>query len=156
MKLPFLSNLDHPNIVRVYDERVLEESGRRFLYMQYVAGGSLKQVMERLRDTDPMSRCGRDVYESLQSPDDDLSETTPGLTGKRLSLPTPIGTSVVCWIGARLADALSYAHHRGYLHRDVKPANILMTTHAWPLLADFNLSFGATVEGADAGETLWR
>jgi hypothetical protein len=44
-----LCNLDHPHIVRVFDERVLPERKLRLLYMQYVAGGSLQTVIEQLR-----------------------------------------------------------------------------------------------------------
>jgi serine/threonine-protein kinase len=37
------------------------------------------------------------------------------------------------------AEALAYAHERGVLHRDVKPANILVTDPENALLADFGL-----------------
>jgi serine/threonine protein kinase/formylglycine-generating enzyme required for sulfatase activity len=41
---------------------------------------------------------------------------------------------------AAVADALAYAHSQGIVHRDVKPANILMTGDLQPVLVDFGLA----------------
>lgn len=43
-------------------------------------------------------------------------------------------------VGVRVADALAAAHVRGVLHRDVKPANILIDAYDNPGLADFGLA----------------
>ncbi|MBX6313097.1 MAG: serine/threonine protein kinase [Isosphaeraceae bacterium] len=41
---------------------------------------------------------------------------------------------------AQVAEALDYAHHQGVIHRDVKPANILLTSSDQAKLSDFGLS----------------
>jgi serine/threonine protein kinase len=42
--------------------------------------------------------------------------------------------------GAALADALGYVHERGFVHRDVKPANVLISGDGRVHLADFGIA----------------
>lgn len=43
-------------------------------------------------------------------------------------------------LGIKVAGALETAHRRGTLHRDVKPANILLTEYGEPQLTDFGIA----------------
>src|SRR4051794_39759073 len=53
-----------------------------------------------------------------------------------------------------LARALAYAHQRGILHRDVKPANVLLSPRGGPQLLDFNLAHDP--HAADQAEAALR
>ena len=48
---------------------------------------------------------------------------------------------------AEIGAGLDHAHQRGIVHRDVKPANILLTDDGRPMLLDFNLSDELVVNG---------
>ena len=47
---------------------------------------------------------------------------------------------VTAGLGARLAATLAHVHARGIVHRDVKPANILLDEAGRPFLTDFGVS----------------
>ncbi|MFZ4815588.1 MAG: serine/threonine protein kinase [Phototrophicaceae bacterium] len=52
----------------------------------------------------------------------------------------PMRLSNVLWVIPPIADALDYAHRHQVIHRDVKPANLLMDEEAKPYLADFGIA----------------
>ncbi len=57
-------------------------------------------------------------------------------TQKRLS------PELTCHIGTCVAAALDHAHTAGFVHRDVKPGNIMMTSDGRVLLTDFGIAKG--------------
>ena len=61
-------------------------------------------------------------------------------------------TERICFVGVRIAEALVVAHEQGMLHRDVKPANILIDSYGNPGLADFGLT--ALEPGSTIGLTV--
>ncbi|MGD0882947.1 MAG: protein kinase, partial [Acidimicrobiales bacterium] len=91
--------LNHPNILRVYDWG--EDDGEPYLVLEYLAGGSLRQIYD---------------------------------TGTLLTPEQAVR------IGIEACAGLDYAHRRGLVHRDVKPANVLFDADGRLRIADFGLA----------------
>jgi serine/threonine protein kinase/Flp pilus assembly protein TadD len=69
-----------------------------------------------------------------------VMELVPGgsLESRLEGGPMPIDE--VIRIGAAIADALHDAHERGFLHRDLKPGNVVLTKGGQPKILDFGLA----------------
>ena len=141
-----LAQLDHPNIVRVFDQRLLPDDDLRLVYMEYIPAGSLEAVVERVRVTPANQRSGRLLLDVVDETLHARGETAPTDSRLRERLARASWPEAVCIQGALLADALGYAHGQGVLHRDVKPANVLLSRAASAKLANFNISYSDRLE----------
>jgi serine/threonine protein kinase len=58
-------------------------------------------------------------------------------------LPVPMVQTVITKVG----EALGYAHRQGVIHRDVKPANIMIDVEGMPVVTDFGIAKVADTQG---------
>ena len=74
-----------------------------------------------------------------------VMEYVRGSTLKERLRRGPLGVADACWLCFDLAEGIDYMHQQGFLHRDVKPANILISSQrsARPVVAkltDFGIA----------------
>jgi serine/threonine protein kinase len=136
-----LASLEHEHIVRVFSEVIDRQANRRLLCMQFVNGSTLERVLRVLAKRPPAEWSGRAILEAIDEMSSQPALFDPAALRNRELLWNADYITAVCWIGARLAEALAHAHSQGVLHRDIKPANILLNRYGRPMLADFNIAF---------------
>ena len=135
-----MAHLQHESIVQVYSETVEPNSDTRLLCMQYVPGCTLQDVVEILATSNLDELTGEHLVAAINTRRSGKTLWDDEGIAVRELLSRSTYPEAVCWIGARLAEALAHAHHKGVLHRDIKAANVLMDPSGRPLLADFSLA----------------
>jgi eukaryotic-like serine/threonine-protein kinase len=143
-----LAQLDHDYIVRVFDQRILRDQELRLLYMQYLPGGTLLNLVQAIRRAGRPPDSGQALLDAIDNVLESRGEMRPTESSTRTELASFSWPETVAWLGKRLAEALHYATSRGVLHRDIKLANVLLAPDGTPKLADFNVSFARNVAGA--------
>ena len=131
------AKMHHTNIVPVFD--VGQDDDFFFYAMQLIDGPSLDLVIGQLKDMDSESR-GK-LLGHIHPPRDDnprrplSSCDSNSSTRRRNDLYHSIA-----WIGYQTAQALAYSHARGVIHRDVKPANLILDSDQVVWVTDFGLA----------------
>lgn len=141
--------LNHPAIVAVYDtgEHPVEGFGGHkesipYIVMEYVQGKTLREILQqRIRSA---------AVTTEQVPTDDATAVLPKMVQARP--PEPPGLTrqkavrgafdvdEAARIVALVLSALEYSHSMGIVHRDIKAANVMMTSNGDVKVMDFGIA----------------
>lgn len=157
----YLGKLEHDGIAAVHSVHPDTATGLVAICMPYVTRATMHHVAEWLGRT-KRAECsgrmirrlirqynhGRRAADKAEFAPEEPRELTAGVQNN-----DSLATVTIKW-GAQLARALHFAHRRGVLHCDVKPANVLMDEELNASLLDFNLAADSDDELALAGGTL--
>lgn len=124
--------LDRPVAIKfIAPEKAGDEASRRRLVREARAAAAL----------DHPNICG--VHEVIVEPDGRAAIVMQYVEGQTLAerlRDGPLDVRLALSIAANLAAALSVAHRRGIVHRDVKPQNVIITPEQQAKLLDFGVA----------------
>jgi len=104
------ARLAHPNIAQIYDFGVID--GTYYIAMEHIPGEDLRSIITRLRE-------------------------------RNAKIPVPIALRIMLDLCAGLEYAHSYTEAgkpMGIIHRDISPANIMVSYHGTVKLLDFGIA----------------
>jgi serine/threonine protein kinase/Tfp pilus assembly protein PilF len=153
------AHLHHQNIVPVY--AVGCERGVHYYAMQYIEGQTLATGIRDLRRLAGLPVPEGEAAEKPTAPERPAADTAPptspiaGLSTER-STRSPAYFRTIAHLAVQAAEALEHAHQLGVVHRDVKPANLLVDVRGNLWIADFGLAYvqggpGLTMTGDVVG-----
>jgi serine/threonine protein kinase len=145
------AQLHHTNIVPVHF--VGCERGVHFYAMQYIDGRTLAEIIRQLRQPAAEASGGRQPAEGHEqttayAPPSGAAAAGPATepAGRQPTLATGSAASGrehfrwVARLGVQAAEALDHAHQAGVVHRDVKPANLMLDVRGNLWVTDFGLA----------------
>jgi serine/threonine-protein kinase len=98
--------LEHPNIVPVYDLQLTDAGAPRFFTMRLVEGATLASLVDPVRAEE---RPGSELWDLLG-------------------------------VFLKVCDAVSFAHSRGVVHRDLKPDNVMVGPYGQVYVLDWGIA----------------
>ena len=133
-------------VFRAHDARLEREVALKFIRREEIGSAYMEQLLKRFeREAKSLAQLSHPNIVKVHDYGDHegvpylVMEYLPGGTLKE-RLGKPMLPAEAARLLVPIARALAYAHQEHIIHRDVKPANILITRSGEPMLTDFGIA----------------